>query len=1858
MNTLATQNQQHPLNWIKPELEKTITTIRDLFESYSQELEDETPVEKIETELHLLHGSFEMLELHGAALLVEDMEKAIKAIHNSNKKSKEDIFEALLHATLTLETYIDKLDVRNNGVPASLLPIINDIRASIKEPLLSEGALFSPNLSIVPKIPLHTHPDEKISAQLKSYASKLRPYYQAALLSWYRNPEDNLSLQQMRLVARNFESACFTPRNRQVWWILGGLLEAMIDKGLSNNVSLRLILGQTDRIIKSFTQGDTKTFEETPPIEFLKNTLYYISQASSEGERVTSLKQIYKLENAVPSEDDISFLQQSSNAPSSETFTLIAEELTKSLDQIKATIENFVRNTQDNPVRLKQTLTPLKHVSDTLSLLNLGAEKQKLQEQITIIAEIITTNKAPSSDTMLEIAAAILDVETSLQNIGTRSNNSPATSDYQQGDSLTPKSELTKIAERTALEAQSNIAEIKNHILSYLSSNQTQKGILESVPKLLTEIKGCLIILNNEQASKITNALLEYVNEEILERDEGIPSSNLDTLAETIVSLEYYFETVTDSNASTESIIEMARKSVNRLGFSIPPIDDEENDTSAMNDVANIRDLDPNKVIHKQKKEEQRFSRIHKKESGDDNIVSISPEQIDDEVANIFIEEAIEVLESMRGDLRTLQFSMDDPTALSSIRKTFHTLKGSGRTAGAIHISELAALLNDYLSRVVCGALKADERIINILDDSHKLMHELIECFKARTTPADDYTKITNKVKDIIGPIPEPPQIIPKLSEVIPITKNIKTAKPKESQQSENKSDPTQSSDELEIQEPADKIQALLHTSLTQISIIDEFAASPYKRDKNKVSQEEMLAAVATLRECAALSNAREFIHTTDLLAKYITNACEKESGLSRESIEILKEFCATTREILFDLSHTLSAADISGEIPVIENKPEDNTEQKKNESSSTIEQKEEESASQQALSLVEAENSDSQIAELTISSEPEKTHSEQTNRATIEPLELDQATQANETTPLDNVVEDFSKKADDENRVAEKFDPDLIDIFMEEAIELIESANNIIEEYENNNDTNKLYAAIQRVLHTMKGSARMAGLNYVGDISHLLETQIESVSAKRTPHPDNLIETLQNCFDSINDTIEDIRAGKPVYRHQELLDKISGKEPQSSSETAEQAKAPASVISMEKGNETATEIDTLSNDDSNKAEKTTHNTSQVPELTETPPPEIKTSTQAEPNTNQEEQKQAQTTPENNVPIERRKTARSEKTGQKPASKSAPVKVNADILDKLVDQASEESAINNRVEDHISTIKSNLFEMDKTVARALAQMRDLQFEAHNLAEQNSKVSDQFDMDTELNLSTFSEGQKITQRLMESFGDIESLHGLLTRLTLETDTLIIQQKKIHSELQENLIGTRMVTFSVQTQRMQRILRQTCISLRKKAKLTLEGTDGSVDRGILETLMGPMEHIIRNAAAHGIESPSARKKINKRDSGSVHIKFSKDRSEHLIEISDDGAGIDLERVKEKALSVGLITAEDKLSDDELCNLIFKPGFSTCNEVSQISGRGVGMDVAINEIRQLGGTLSVSSTPGEGSVFTIRLPFTVSSNHTLFVKIGKNTYALPSNMIEHTFTIPQPELETLYQSRSPSYTFREQDYPLWNMEALLNNEPIHLPEKHIDSHIVLLRNGAHKIALQVDEVNESRDSVLKPASPQLSNIRGIAGATVLGDGKVVLIIDVPSLILYAEGRDNSTNEIVHADGDDDETIKALVVDDSITVRKVTERFLNRHNIKAYTAIDGVDALNVMEGLTPDIMLVDIEMPNMDGLELAQRIRNSDKFKNIPIIMITSRTGNQHRDAAREIGVNAFLPKPYQETELVENIQSLTGKHILVMN
>jgi chemosensory pili system protein ChpA (sensor histidine kinase/response regulator) len=413
-----------------------------------------------------------------------------------------------------------------------------------------------------------------------------------------------------------------------------------------------------------------------------------------------------------------------------------------------------------------------------------------------------------------------------------------------------------------------------------------------------------------------------------------------------------------------------------------------------------------------------------------------------------------------------------------------------------------------------------------------------------------------------------------------------------------------------------------------------------------------------------------------------------------------------------------------------------------------------------------------------------------------------------------------------------------------------------------------------------------------------------------------------------------------------------------------------------------------------------------------------------------------------------------------------------------------------------------------------------------------------------------------------------------------------------------------------------------------------------------MLPPFEHMLRNAVVHGIETPAERLAAGKDETGRIHLNLKREGAEVIVEVSDDGAGMDLAAIRIKGLELGLIRTDQELSDEDIMQLVLEPGFSTASSLTAQAGRGVGMDVVAVEIKKLGGALHMESAKGRGTRFTIKLPFTLAISHALVIRTGDEFYALPLPTVEGVVRLPRADVLTHLRSDSASFAHGSMRYRLQHLAVYVGMEPSALPEQDVTIPIVLVRAGEHSTGLIADELIGSREIVVKPVGPQISGIRGISGATILGDGRIVIILDIGALV-RAEWRGRAAPTVTREKAD--RRTFALVVDDSITVRRVTQRLLERNGMRVMTARDGMDAVAVLAENVPDIILLDIEMPRMDGYEVAAHVRNDARLRDVPIIMITSRVGEKHRARAIELGVDDYLGKPYQESQLIDAITPL---------
>lgn len=793
--------------------------------------------------------------------------------------------------------------------------------------------------------------------------------------------------------------------------------------------------------------------------------------------------------------------------------------------------------------------------------------------------------------------------------------------------------------------------------------------------------------------------------------------------------------------------------------------------------------------------------------------------------------------------------------------------------------------------------------------------------------------------------------------------------------------------------------------------------------------------------------------------------------------------------------------------------------------------------------------------------------------------------------------------------------DPDLLEVFVEEGREILDHADAALAAWRAEPEQPEHVAALQRDLHTLKGSARMAGIAAVGDLSHAMEALLDAVAGGQRESDRPAIEATEAGFDRLHGMIQSIALGKPIALTDADIEPF--------------ARLAGSPIGP----------DTLTAE-AYREEREAAIIEHAPVFEPLPEPELP----PEPVFDRE-------LPELLPEFEEEELQR---------ASQEQIRVRADMLDTLVNHAGEVSIYRSRLEQQTASFRSALTEHEQTVSRLRSQLRmlEIETEAQIIARYHQEHRDtglsNFDP---LELDRFSQLQQYSRALAESVSDLVSLQTILDELTRQSENLLLQQQRVNAELQEGLMQTRMLPFDAMVPNLRRTLRQAASDVGKRAQLVVEGANGEMDRNMLDRIKAPFEHMLRNAVAHGIEAPQVREAAGKNPEGTVRIQVAREATEIVVRLSDDGGGMDRDAIRAKAIERGLLRPDARVSDDQIFQLTQVPGFSTAEKVTQVAGRGVGMDVVANEIKQLGGTLGIESEKGRGTTFVMRLPFTLAVTQALIVRIGETNFAIPMTSVHGVARMAPNELAHRMADASPAFDYLGEEYGIHDLPQLLGVHVVSSPDEG-DIPLLLARSGDLRAAIRVDAVLGSREIVVKPVGPQVSSVPGILGATIMGDGSVLMILDLAPLVRHGVARRAFEAEalVPHAPRAQDEIrVKPLVmvVDDSITMRKVTGRVLERHEFEVMTAKDGIDALEKLNERVPDLMLLDIEMPRMDGYELATQMKADERLAGVPIIMITSRTGDKHRQRAFDIGVDRYIGKPYQENDLIVQINDVLGAH-----
>ncbi len=833
------------------------------------------------------------------------------------------------------------------------------------------------------------------------------------------------------------------------------------------------------------------------------------------------------------------------------------------------------------------------------------------------------------------------------------------------------------------------------------------------------------------------------------------------------------------------------------------------------------------------------------------------------------------------------------------------------------------------------------------------------------------------------------------------------------------------------------------------------------------------------------------------------------------------------------------------------------------------------------------------------------------------------------------------SQHFDDEEDidVSDAIDAELFPIFEEEAEELLGHLATHLQEWARHPEDARAPAGAMRALHTLKGGARLAGAMHLGELVHRLESRIENLTAHSADAvmPAHEIEPLLGRCDALRQAFEAVQqaAAAGVEASTETVETESVAVPLPA-ETLPMAPMPVDRVAA----------DAASLEEAPAAAQA----DQATDPTSTPAVRL-----ADPAADDIDWSRFEGI---EAPERPRAAAASRAT--------SAVRVRAPLLDRLVNQAGEVSITRTRIANDVDHIKGSLSDLTENLERLRGQLRDIELQAEtqisSRMEAAKVAATAFDP---LEFDRYTRFQELTRMMAESVNDVATVQRILQQTLQRTEDDLAAQARLTRDLQDDLLRTRMVEFEGLSDRLYRVVRQAAKETGKQVRLDIEGGSIEIDRGVLDRMTSAFEHLVRNSVTHGIELPDTRTATGKDTTGAITVTVTQDGNEVGVEVRDDGAGLDLNRIRNKALANGLITADATLSDDQLASLIFTPGFTTADKVTELSGRGVGMDVVRSEVQAIGGRIETSTSAGQGTGFKLVLPLTTAVTQVVMVRCGELTVGVPSTLVAAVRRMPAAEVLQAYESGS--CIVDGEALPFYWLGALLQTSACSTAPPERSGQLLEVRSASQRIAVHVDDVAGNQEVVVKNLGPQLSRMPGLAGMTLQASGDVALIYNPVALAsLYGVAARTATWAALAAPdsgradlvGANNSTAPlaplVLVVDDSLTVRRVTERLLQREGYRVMLAKDGLDALERLAHDKPAIVLSDIEMPRMDGFDLVRNLRADPRLRDLPVIMITSRIAQKHRDYAAELGVEHYLGKPYSEEGLLALIAHCTATRV----
>ncbi|MES2718510.1 MAG: Hpt domain-containing protein [Pseudomonadota bacterium] len=792
----------------------------------------------------------------------------------------------------------------------------------------------------------------------------------------------------------------------------------------------------------------------------------------------------------------------------------------------------------------------------------------------------------------------------------------------------------------------------------------------------------------------------------------------------------------------------------------------------------------------------------------------------------------------------------------------------------------------------------------------------------------------------------------------------------------------------------------------------------------------------------------------------------------------------------------------------------------------------------------------------------------------------------------------------DDDIDAVDAVDEDLFQVFSEEAQELLPVLHAGLRDWARQPGDAEAPSACMRCLHTFKGSARLAGAMRLGEMAHRLESLVQRLAAAGAQATAAEIEVLSGHADSLQARLDTLLHPAAVQAPAPAV-----------TAPAATAAAPAAAPVV---------------------------VAPVARPGAAPPAAAGAAPAALRDIDWQRFTQAPAVVGEVGPA----------TGAL-AGVAGSVRVRTPLLDRLVNQAGEVSIARSRIESDVQQFKGALGDLSDNLERLRAQLRDIELQAETQIETRMEAaraaSQAFDP---LEMDRFTRFQELTRMMAESVADVATVQRGLQRTLQSTEDALAHQARMTRDMQDDLLRTRMVEFEGLSERLYRVVRQAAKETGKPVRLDILGGGVEIDRGVLDRMTPAFEHLLRNSVVHGIEPVAERTRAGKDSTGTITVAVTQVGNEVGVEVRDDGAGLNLPRILARGQALGLVAPEAQPDDAALANLIFQPGFSTAENLTGLAGRGVGMDVVRTDVNAMGGRIETASAPGQGTSFRLLLPLTTAVTQVVMLRCGERAFAVPSTLIETVRRIKLSELAQAYQSGG--FSEGGQLLPFFWFDGLLGGSAHGAVGSAVagrSAPVVVIRSAQQRVVLHVDEVLGNQEVVVKNLGPQLSRVPGLVGMTLLPSGLPALIYNPVALAtLYGDSARAATVAALGGSGGVQQPAVAqplaplvLVVDDSLTVRRITQRLLEREGYRVAVAKDGLDGLDKLAAERPAVLLTDIEMPRMDGFDLVRNMRTDARLADLPVIMITSRIAQKHRDYAAELGVDHYLGKPYAEDELL---------------